>query len=497
MTALGAAGANIAALLQRASARRGSAPAIVASDGHVTWRFDDLVAEAARLAGGLADLGIGQGDRVLILEPDRRRLHVIVVGVIWAGATAVFPPLSLPLPVALRVAASQRPRAVIASLPLWPAVLAVAGLRDAPIRMTSGRWRLPGTWSTGSLAHHAAINPQPVPAVAPAIISFTTGTTGPVRAILRSHGVLAAQHDAMSALRSLDDSDRDFTSLPVMILHDLGLGVTGVPAPRAPGSRSYGRRVRAAILRADATAAAGFPHLFESALRGARPAELGRIRSVLVGGSRVRPELLTGLQAIAPGAEVTVVYGSTEVEPIAAIGAGEYVARLADADGATGVCVGAVVAGLEVRLDGDAGGGRIRVRGARASAPPGADGWVDTGDLGRLDADGRLWLLGRAANAVGHTNPIDIEGVVEALPWVARAAFVAIDSKTGPRGRLAVQPRDWQDPTHRAEWQLEIETIAAERGWPVHDVLLVRMLPVLPGAAAKVDDVRLRRLRRA
>ena len=507
MTLDGPARGNIASLLERSAARRAGADAIVALDGRPIWSFDGLADAAARLAGGLVELGLHPGDRVLVLETRLLELYLTVVGVIWAGGAVVIPPASLPLRRALQAAAASRPRAVIASLPLWPIAVASGSLRSAPIRVTNAGWPFPGTVRASALSHHAAIAPRPVPPNSPAIVSFTTGTTGPTKAIERTHGVLAAQHSALTALRRLDDTDLDLVGLPVLVLHNLGAGVASVPAPREAGSPQYGRRVRDAIVRTRPTSAAGFPHLFETSLREAGPGDLDSLRTLHVGGSRVRPELLTGLRAAAPQARVTVVYGSTEVEPIAAIEGGENLNRLAGSDAADGVCVGFVLGDLEFRVEPrmpvtDAVSppdvaGRVEVRGARASGGDQTAGWVDTGDLGRIDPDGRLWLLGRAANAIGRLSPSEVERAVEAMPWVARAALVVRSPRGESHCRLAVEPRSWPGGDVRRQWLHSVERLAAERHWPLQDVVLVRRLPVLKGASAKIDDRRIARLRTA
>ncbi len=504
MTDSAAATPNVAVHLERSAARRGSAAGIVSTDGRVLWTFEDLAEAAARLAGGLVELGLGDGDRVLVLEPDPRELFRVVAGVIWAGASVVLPPGSLPLPRALEAAAASRPQAVAASLLLWPAALAYNELRKAPIRVASGSWRFLNAASVQALSRHQPIAPQTVSAQSPALLSFTTGSTGPAKAVMRTHAVLQAQHHALRSLRGLGDTDRDFAGLPLLVLHNLGSGVTSVLAPRGPGSRQYGRKVRETLARSRATSAAGFPHLFESVVNGAGDGDLDGLRSIYIGGSHTRPELLAALKAVAPNAAITVVYGSTEIEPIAAIDAEEYLDLLARSDPADGTCVGMVLDGLDLRVQphperpgtspARRAGGRILLRGPRASRRSGAGEWVDTGDAGRVDRDGRLWLLGRADNAVGNLYPVEVERVVEALPWVSRAALVRVGSSPRTKALLAVQPLQWGSAGARAEQLQRLKRIARERDWSLDDVVLLRRLPVTRGAAAKVDDGRLRKL---
>jgi hypothetical protein len=96
---------------------------------------------------------------------------------------------------------------------------------------------------------------------------------------------------------------------------------------------------------------AGFPHQLQSAALGARPGERAGLRAIHVGGDRVRPRLLDALAVVAPTADCTVVYGSTEIEPISAIDARSYLQLYAAGDPAGGICVGRLVDGLELRIE--------------------------------------------------------------------------------------------------------------------------------------------------
>lgn len=497
---------NLGTLLVAAAERRSAAPAIVAEDGHVIWSFADLVEAAGRLATGLADLGVEEGDRVVIVEADRRAIYEIVAGVIFAGATVVIPPPSLTPRQALRFVASVEPRAVVASPRLGLPALLEPGLRRAPIRITTGRPRLPGTVAVDVLRRSAPSPPRLVGWTTPAVLSFTSGTTGGSKSIQRTHGVLRHQHEALMALRGLDERDRDLVGVPLVVLQNLAAGVTSVPAPRGNGTGAHGRRVCEATARTGATSAVGFPCLFEAATRAARGGEIAGLRSVHLGGTRVRTGLLEALSAAAPGARATIVYGSTECEPIATIGGGAYLAELARSRPADGVCVGTVATGVELRvtrlgshsseLAAPGEVGHLEVAGSRVAGDHASGGWVDTGDVGRLDDEGRVWLLGRAANVVGQRFPIAVERAAEALPWVARAAMVRVGEPPAPRAFLAVEPRTGSAGASAGGGRGEAMLLAGELGtgeFPV-DVAVVERLPVSRGPGAKVDEARLRRL---
>ncbi|HJW21520.1 MAG TPA: AMP-binding protein, partial [Candidatus Limnocylindrales bacterium] len=323
--------------------------------------------------------------------------------------------------------------------------------------------------------------------------SFTTGSTGEPKLVVRSHDVLRAQHVALQRLRSLPGDDVDLVGLPALVLHNLAAGVTSVLPSADVGTSRYGATLRETIVRARPTSAVGFPHLFESAAEGADPGAFDSLRAIHVGGSRVKGELVRVLAGLAPGARLGVVYGSTEIEPIAAIEGEPYLDALAGSDAASGVCVGRPVEGLELRLEPDGGddrpfgerpGGSIVVRGRHAAARPGE--WVRTGDVGWVDEDSRLWLLGRAANAVGGVRPFEVELALERLDWVRHASLTRVGEAGTPRLALAVEPRD-RGGASRARQVADVRDLIAEHGWPVDEVVVRSRLPRIRGDAAKPD----------
>jgi len=509
----GSAPASVADLLRDLTRAHPERPALVGRDGEIRLTYAELVERAASVAAGLLDRGLRPGDRVALLVRDREEALIPAVAVLWAGGTLIIPPAARGRRTALAAAAGTRPAAVFADPTTWLAALAFPGLRDAPIRVASGRRRWPGLVTISGLAAGAPAPipaPVPRPATAPALVTWTTGTTGRPRAIIRSQGVLAAQHAAMRRLRSPRPDDVDLAGLPNIALHDLACGIAVVMLPRIAGDHD-GATLRATVARAGVTTAAGFPVMFERLVEGAEPGALSRLRSIHVGGAPVQPALLQRLALVAPNAVIVVVYGATEAEPIAAVGAPEVRSSECRGSARRGLLAGRPVDGIDVRLVplGEpslvtAGGapppttvserGRIVVRGARVARVPGrtdADGWLDTGDVGMIDAGGRIWLLGRAANAfAGGDMPADMEEPVAALEGVGSAAVVSLPSRGRPRSALAVEP---SKPAMAAIVRERVAALAARRGWDIDRVVIVPRLP-RDGLSGKIDYPRLRAL---
>ncbi len=166
-------------------------------------------------------------------------------------------------------------------------------------------------------------------------------------------------------------------------------------------------------------------HLAKLLDAGPLPADL---KCIILGAAPVPPAILRRLSQAAPDADILSVYGTTEALPIAVTTAEDKLVHAADGD-----LLGAPLPGVTVRIGDD---GQILVRG------PHLAGYLDrpldeldTGDLGRIDAQGRLVLLGRAKDMLirGSFNlyPGLYEPAIAARPGVADCAFVGVpDSGT-------------------------------------------------------------------
>ncbi|MFZ5476458.1 MAG: AMP-binding protein, partial [Myxococcota bacterium] len=283
----------------------------------------------------------------------------------------------------------------------------------------------------------------------PALLTFTTGSTGRPKAMARTHGLLEAQRAALARHMCVTHLDVSLETLPVFALSSLAAGAKVVLADcdlRRPGSVDPARVV--AQMRAQkVTVATASPAFFAPIARWllTRGETYRGMRALWTGGARVPAALLRELCAAFPAANVEVVYGSSEAEPIAGVDARDHLDEIdaGEADG-EGALVGTPVPDTHVRVvkpgtfEETDGIGEIVVAGdhvnpsyfrdpeADAATKVHAEGrvWHRTGDTGRRDARGRLWLVGRVADVVHGLHPYPIEAAAERIPGVRRAALI-------------------------------------------------------------------------
>jgi acyl-CoA synthetase (AMP-forming)/AMP-acid ligase II len=504
---------NLIELFAHHVRERPDSPAII--DRRQTVSFAELDEASRRRAATLAADGLRAGDIVLVLCPIGIPLYTALLGILRLGLVAMFVD-----PSAGRAHLDQccdlvRPRAFLGTRRAHLYRLLSRAVRRIAIHRGLA-------FDAGRLA----LSPiEPVEPEAPALLTFTTGSTGTPKAAVRTHGFLLAQHRAVSDTLGLTPGDLDLTTLPMFGLANLASGVTSVIADadlRRPGAIDPAP-VILQIRRHRPTRVTASPAFLDRLVSHclARGETLDSFTRVFTGGGPVFPRLLDSLGVIAPNAETSAVYGSTEAEPIARLDRRDLGIhdRSATRQG-KGLLTGRPVSSVRVRIlpdrwreplprfteeqfarailpAGEAGeivvagdhvlSGYLHGRGDREHKfSVGGERWHRTGDAGYLDTSGRLWLLGRSAAAVedrrGRMYPFAVEAAAEECAGVERAALV------GDNGRriLAVQIGGVDEHEVRAALDRSLHWAALD------EVRIVRRIPVDPRHNAKVDYERLR-----
>lgn len=514
------------------------AVADIGPDGSIArcLSWAELDRRVACLAGALRAIGVQPGSRVSLMVPPGVELTVLIYACLRLGAVIVVADAGLGAKGLNRAVRGSVPefligieRALVAARVFnWP------GTRISVGSLSAARGRLLGV--THRLADlPGSDGPVAVPspdADADAAILFTSGSTGPAKGVVYTHRQLSAMRDTLAATLDLRPGSALVAGFAPFALLGPALGASSVTpdmdvtAPRTLTARALG----------DAAAAIGATTVFASpaALRNvlatanglsAGGAEaLKRVDVLLSAGAPVPLPLLEDLQLLMPRASLHTPYGMTEALPITDIDlAGIRAASAAPVPGSGGgVCVGTPVPGAEVAISpldgaGAATGdptratgitGEILVRAAHVkdryyrlwvteSDSSRTAGWHRTGDVGHLDAEGRLWVEGRMAHIItspfGVVTPVGAEQVIEQRARVSHAAVVGV----GPRGTQAViavvVPEDGSDLSGLAPDAIASAVRDAAASCAI-DLAAVLSLPELPTDIrhnAKIDRTRI------
>ncbi|MEN1959367.1 AMP-binding protein [Luteimonas sp. MJ246] len=431
---------TLADRLLATSARRPSAAAI--GDGECRADYAALAASALRFASLLRTRGVVPGDRVALVLPNRYEAVVACYGAWLAGAVVV----------PLNAQASRR------ELAAWLAhcepafVLAVSGDAEAEVALEAtvapGRRMLLGPRSD------AAWPDEPAPAKAQAgagaagdlaMIMYTSGTTGAPKGVTLSHANVVANVDAVVADLGLVADDCTVSVLPfyysygASVLHThLAAGAHVVLEPNLV----FPHLVAATLAKEGATGFSGVPSTFALLLerRALEGCTLPRLRYLTQAGGAMTLALARRLRELLPRVRLHIMYGQTEAT---ARLASVPPSRLDDKPGSAGRPIrdvhlqvrdeagNAVPAGVEGEVWA-AGPGIMRGywRDPAASALVLRDGWLRTGDIGRMDAEGYLFLAGRRSDMIKtgahRVHPLDVEEALLEHPGIAEVAVVGV-----------------------------------------------------------------------
>lgn len=398
--------------------------------GDTTLSYRELAAVAARLAARLDG-----HTRVAVHATPSIHTAVGVVAALLAGVTAV--PLNPKLgerELAHELSDAAPELVVAAPGVALPGALAALPRVDVDLAALT--------------AAGTAVGSEPPPD-APALVVYTSGTTGPPKGAVLSRAALASNLDGLAQAWGWTADDVLGHALPLFHVHGLVLGLLG-PLRRGGTLHHLGALDATALAASDATLVFGVPTQYhrladqlESDVDSA--AAIGRKR-LLVSGSAALTAVDHARLRKATGLAVRERYGMTETLIITA-------ARVGDEPEPGSV--GHPLPDTEVRLvalpgDGGEGLGAVEVRGpalfdgylnrpdATAAAQT-ADGWFATGDIGRWTASGQLALVGRSATDLIKSGGYkigagEIENALLEHPGVAEVAVVGVpDADLGER----------------------------------------------------------------
>lgn len=396
---------------------------------------DLLERRAAFAAYALDRAGVHGGDRVAILGAPSLATVAALVGAWRLGAVAV--PLDAREPVSTLAPklAAVRPRLVLSHTPLPPEVLP-QGATALPLPEIG----------------EAPFLPDAMPDVAPALVVFTSGSTGPPKAAVLAHGALRASARGVATRMGFGPASAWLLALPLHHVGGVGVVVRALEARAAlvlPETNDLASMLADPAVTHASLVGTQLYRLLEAGAAGLETTAL------LLGGSALAPSLLDA--AHARGLRVATSYGLTEM-------ASTVTATTPGAPRGALATSGSLLDGRDLRIT---PAGEIAVRGKTRflgyvdgvytgthalRTPFDEGGWFSTGDLGHLDDAGRLVVTGRRdlmfVSGGENVHPEAIERALLALPGVVQAfAVPARDAEFGHRAVAFVEMADGSDPS--------------------------------------------------
>ncbi len=512
---------------------------------HGEARNRDLDRASDRIAHALEAVGIVRGTRTVLMVPPGLEFFTLMLGLFKIGAIPVLVDPGIGPRRLRRCLREVEPEGFIGSLRAQAARIALGwGRRTIRVSVASGRWPFPTgllpSLSLDALCKGASGAPYPVAAMEDtdeAAILFTSGSTGPPKGVVYRHGNFAAQIAALRELGRIAKGEVDLSTFAPFALFDPALGMTAVIPemnPTRPGSVDP-RRILEPAETFGATNLFGSPALLDTVGRyGAEHhVKLSTLRRVVSAGAPVAASVMARfLEMLPEGAEVLTPYGATECLPVSCISSREVLAETAIRTAAgAGICVGSPVPSMDVRilaiddrrieswdpaLELPCGEiGEITVRGPQTTTAyynrpdatalakirdPDGSLWHRMGDVGYLDARGRLWYCGRKADRVrtasGTLYSIPCEAIFDSHPKVRRSALVGVPGTGGESiPVLCVELASNVRRRSRAEIEVELLALAARHDTTraIERILYHRRFPVDIRHNAKIDRPELAR----
>jgi long-chain acyl-CoA synthetase len=419
---------SLVAMLRRSVAASPQAEALVQVGGErVSYR--ELWDRAARVAGGLREAGLKPGDRAAVVLPNGIDWILAFFGTLMAGAIVV--------PVNTRLTPEEAAYIISDS--------------GAAFQFQPGRPLPDGRPHVRESARRDDV----------AAIFYTSGTTGFPKGAMHTHeNVLSNVETAFRVVGIPPDIGADFRTLVVVpLFHVTGCHSQAMIALRAGGAAVLdagfdGPRMITTLREERITACTAVPAIYYYLLNhpGLRPADVAAVRWAAYGGAPIAPALVAQIMERFPAARVGNGFGLTESTSIATMLPHEWAARHADSVGFAAPHADVAIGGADPAT----GIGEILIRGQgicagywnkpEATAETFVDHWLHTGDVGRVDADGLVYVLDRIKDMINRGGEniycVEVENALIGAPGVGEVAVVGVpDAMMGEKVGAVVVPR--------------------------------------------------------
>ena len=466
---------NIAARLEHWADQKPESVALIEMRSGRQRTFKELEQESSRLASGLIQFGMKSGERVLLMVPYGIDFVTLTFAMFKAGLIPVLIDPGLGKKNVLKCIKQVQPHGMIA-IPLAHAIKRIfpGTFKSIQHNVTVGtRW----FWGGASLnklldSGKTDFKMASMEKEHPAAILFTSGSTGPAKGVLFSHGIFNHQVRILQEQFDIQPDETDLPTFPLFGLFSSGLGMTSIipdmdstkPAHVDP------KNIIVPIQNFKISSSFGSPALWDTVSQYCldQNIQLPTLKRIIMAGGPVSGDLLARFETIIDkSCKIYTPYGATEVLPVSLIDRREILDETWSlSNQGKGTCVGHPIPGVEIKIieisdqpilkwqdvieSGTNIVGEIAVKAEWATRTyfnrqdltqlakieDGNSFWHRMGDLGRLDEKNRLWFYGRKNQRVvtefETLYTIPCEAIFNQHPDVKRSALVGTGYKTKP-----------------------------------------------------------------
>lgn len=466
---------NIAARLEHWADQKPESVALIEMRSGRQRTFKELEQESSRLASGLIQFGMKSGERVLLMVPYGIDFVTLTFAMFKAGLIPVLIDPGLGKKNVLKCIKQVQPHGMIA-IPLAHAIKKIfpGTFKSIQHNVTVGtRW----FWGGASLnklldSGKTDFKMASMEKEHPAAILFTSGSTGPAKGVLFSHGIFNHQVKILQEQFDIQPDETDLPTFPLFGLFSSGLGMTSIIPDMDSTKPAYvdPKNIIIPIQNFKISSSFGSPALWDTVSQYCldQNIQLPTLKRIIMAGGPVSGDLLARFETIVDkSCKIYTPYGATEVLPVSLIDRREILDETWSlSNQGKGTCVGHPIPGVEIKIieisdqpilkwqditeSGTNIVGEIAVKAEWATRTyfnrqdltqlakieDGNSFWHRMGDLGRLDEKNRLWFYGRKNQRVvtefETLYTIPCEAIFNQHPDVKRSALVGTGYKTKP-----------------------------------------------------------------
>ncbi len=460
-------------------------PAIIEMRTKSEITFKQLEEESNLISSGLLYHGMKKGDRVLMMVPYGTDFITLTFSLFKAGAIPVLVDPGMGKKNVLHCIKQSEPRGIIAT-PLAHAIktLMPSAFKSIQFSVTVGKkW----FWKGSTLEKikkfgQSDYQMEETQENQAAAVLFTSGSTGPAKGVLYTHGMFEQQTRILREHFGIQQGEKDLPTFPLFGLFSTGMGMTSVIPDMDPTcpAKVKPENIVHPIKTYNITSSFGSPALWETVSRYCEinKVRLTSLKRILIAGAPVSGNLLKRFDSILePDCKVLTPYGATEALPVTSIERQEIVKETwSQSEKGKGTCIGKPVPGAEVRiikiseepiqkwedsLEVPKGQiGEIIVKAPwvtksyynreeitrLAKILDGKNFWHRMGDVGKWDERNRLWFCGRKSHRITTDSEthftIPCEAIFNTHPDVRRSALVGKGSGRNREPVIIIEPEN-------------------------------------------------------